>query len=469
MADLGSLGVVCVAPFWSQSDNMNVDSNYTYLRSVLPEMERQSPNTLFLMLFPDPTYGADSWRYTPDGLESARIKFIRWPYDTAMLSSIVNFPVMRFKDIDVGYGVTLWWLNQIEMGAQVVHGYHKVFNLSSQPTLIGQQHYILHRSLPYVYETQFSRLWLQMGGALACDRVVYHTNYALKMAEESYSEWLAPPAMKIFRQKSTVLLEGVIFPDDPIAPEATVSDPPIIIYNHRFESYKNPTETFEILDQLRLNFPIQVWVTQAAGQHTRKWHFDRIVYAPRRYDYLHNIAVPAINTINTLHETMCLSIVDSLTLGHLCVLPNSVTFPELVPKGYPYLFSSLSEQRSMLHSILRTWPQEYNKWRIPLSTHARASFDAKSYVTRYLQIMHDAESVHRQTEKKDTTIKTLNSVFKSMKLNQPYPLKEVTLEVRKKGNLAHQSMPLRRVVREAMQYGGISVSWNNGISLVRVE
>ena len=137
MTNLGNLGVVVVAPFWSQSDNMNVDSNYTFLRSVLPEMEKQSPNTLFLLLFPDPTHGADSWRYTPDGFQTERIKFIRWPYDTAMLSSIVNFPVLRFKQIDTDYGVTLYWLNQIEMGAQMVHGYHKVFNASSQPALVG--------------------------------------------------------------------------------------------------------------------------------------------------------------------------------------------------------------------------------------------------------------------------------------------------------------------------------------------
>lgn len=470
MPSFSNLGVVVVAPFWSQSDNMNVDSNYTYLRSVLPEMERQCPNTLFLMLFPDPTHGADSWRYTPDGLQSDHIKFIKWPYDTAMLSSITSWPVLRFKQIDTDYGVTLYWLNQIEMGANAVHGYHKVFNHSSQPALVGQQHYILHRSLPYVYETQFSRLWLQMGGALSCDKVVYHTNYALGMAKESYAEWLAPPALQIIKDKAIVLLEGVIFQDDPVAPEAAPDAPPIFIYNHRFESYKNPKDTFDLFESLRLTYPkISVWATQVAGQHTRKWRYDKIVYAPKRYDYLANIAVPAINTLNTLHETMCLSIVDSLTLGHVCVLPNAVTFPELVPKGYPYLFNSLQEQRDMVRSILDTWPNEYNHWRSILASHARSQFDAPSYVTKYLQIMFDAENMHRGTEKKETTLATIRKVFKGMKLNKPYVLKEVTLELRKQGGLAHQSMPFRRAVREAMEFGGIEISWNNGVVLTRVE
>ena len=79
-----------------------------------------------------------------------------------------------------------------------------------------------------------------------------------------------------------------------------------------------------------------------------------------------------------------------------------------------------------------------------------------------------AEAMHRGTDKKETTLQTIRKVFKGMKLNKPYPIKEVTLELRKQGGLAHQSMPFRRSLREAMEYGGIEVTWNNGVMLTRI-
>lgn len=430
-------------------------------------MVRQSQNTIFLMLFPDPNFGSDSWRYTNDNLQSDRIRFIKWPYDTAMQSSVLGFPVMRYKEVDLDYGPTMWWLSQIEMGAPVVYGYHKVYASIAQPALVGHNHYVIHRSLPYVYATQFGRLWLQMGGCLACERVIFQTQHSYHMAEESYGEYLNPDQMRQLKAKSVLLPTGVVTPDYPLAPEAT-TEPPRIVYNHRFEAYKDPKTTFEVIDALRLNHPaLEVWVTQAAGQHTRQYHYDRVVYGARRAEYLQNICVPAVNTINSLHETMCYAAVDSLALGHLGVFPNAITFPELVPKGYPYLFNSAAEQSRMLHDIFTTWPQEYNKWRLPLAEHARATFGVAPYVTRYLQVMAEVENSHRIVDRKEGTAAGMNAVFGAMTKGKVYPLKDLTLKIRSETGLAHQSWPMRRTVREAMIRGDIDLCWRDGITLTR--
>lgn len=465
---MDSLGLVAIAPFFSQSDNLNCDSNYSFLRSVVPEMASICQNTLFLVLFPDPDYGNDRWRYTPDGFQSEHIRFVKWPYDTATLSSVANFPIMRFREIDMDMGVSIWWLNLLEMAPMAVHGYQKVYVNVSQPALVGHAHYVIHRSLPYNWETQFTRLWLQAGGTLACNCTVFNTSYALRMAEESYGEYLNESALSIMRNNARILPIGSVHEDDPIAPPADSSTPPVILYNHRFEAYKQPLLTFEILSELRPDFPdLQIWATQSIGMQTQHFPIDHVPFAPDRYSYIRNIAVPAINTINSLHETQCIAIVDSMTVGHLVVVPNALTFPEIVPPSYPYLFNNPQEQRAMLRDILESWPDAYNRWRTVLAEHARTHFGVKEYARSYLAILEEAELQKREVERKANTKKVLDDTWRSMRKNVPYPIMSIGREARRRGGFSIQAMGNRRVLREAMCEGGIEISWQNGVVLTR--
>lgn len=107
------LGIVAVVPFWSQASNLNADSNYSFLRLVLPRMVEKTKDTIFLMFFPDPTYGKGDWKYTNDGLQSDRIKFIPWPYDTQMATGIANFDATRWAKIDENYAPSCAQCNNI--------------------------------------------------------------------------------------------------------------------------------------------------------------------------------------------------------------------------------------------------------------------------------------------------------------------------------------------------------------------
>lgn len=468
------LGVVAVVPFWSQSDNLNVDSNYAYLRIVLPKMAEATEDTLFLVFFPDPHYGADKWVYTPDGLQNDRIRLIPWPYDTQMSSSVVGFDNVRFKEIEASYGPCIYWLNQVESGAAVVGGYTNSYGNVTRPTLIAQHHYIIHRSLPYVYEAQFPRQWMQIGGSLASDVVLYNSQHCKRMADESFAEYLTAGQMEKLSAKSIVLRFGLLRGDEPLAPEAAKDSKPVFIYNHRFEYYKRPDITFALFEQLRADFPFEVWATQTNGQATggnRKYFYDRSVFAASRAEYLRNVAVPAVNTINSVHETFCISALDSLALGHLLVAPKAVTFPELVPEGYPYLFESEAEQAAMLRLILSTWPDEYNKWRIPLSNHAREHFQLADYVSRYLAVMESEEARHREANRKERTLRGLHSVFDAFEAGKLYNPADVRKKVASAiygSSGATQSMPTRRVIREALALReDIGILWQGGVKLYR--
>lgn len=465
------LGVVVVVPFWSQSDNMNADSNYAYLRIVLPEMVKQTEDTIFIVLFPDPKYGSDRWVYTPDGLQSDRIRFYAWNYDTAMATSISGWDVMRFKKLEDEQAPTMYWLHQVESGAFIAGGYKKAYAVANQPCLIAQHHYIIHRSLPYVYDTMFTRQWLQIGGSVASDAVVYNSDHCRNMARESFSDYLNKDALQKLENKSATLKFGLLRGDEPLSEEANDQTKPIFIYNHRFESYKNPKDTFDQFEKLRKKYQFEVWASQTAGQRTagkKKFDIDKAIFEPSRNDYLKRIAVPAINTINSVHETFCISILDSMAVGNLVVVPNAVTFPELIPNDYPYIFRNLNEQYNMLDHILSNFKEEYNKWRPILSDHARKNFNLTTYVKNYIDLMVEKENARREVEMKDNTEKWFKDVIDNMtpkKLYKPIDLRRIFSS---NSGVGAQAMTVARFLRETLRYyDNIHVVWNDGVKLYK--
>ena len=466
------LGVVGVVPFWSNSDNLNADSCYVWLRTVLPEISRHEPDTHFCVFFPDPNYGRDKWVYHPDGLVSDKIHLISWPYDSSMAGGVVGFDSVRHRTVETSFGINLYWLIMVEMGTMLAGGYGNAYSSDGKPAIVSQHQYVIHDSLPYPAESLFSRLWLQLGGSIASDRLVYASQHCYDMAQDSFSRYVTPEVMESLNRRSQVLLFGLLSGDEPRSPRASGKKLPVMLYNHRFELYKQPHKTWEVYKTLRQQgYQFDIWVTQALGQKTKEYPAEHLIHAPERDDYLRQIAsVCAINTINSTHETYCISAVDSMAVGHLVVLPNAITFPELVPQDYPYLFSDEEQQTKMLAYILSTWPREYNKWGPVLSEYVRTKFSLKCYVEQYAPVLHAAEDSHRQAIKKRTTYKALEHIFGKMPKGMPFPLwgkNGLSATFNQIGKLGPQAFPVARIVREAAKRDDIDIIWQDTIKLVR--
>lgn len=453
---------------------MNADSNYAYLRALLPEMERQTTDTIFLVFFPDPTRGRGRWVYQPDGLQTDRVRFVRWHYDTAMRTGTLAFDPERFADIDNNHGPVIYWMHQVESAALFHGGYRQSFNPSSRPSMVAQHHYIIHDTLPHNVDGLFPRMWAQMGGSLAADRVVYNSNHARKMARETFTKWLSFERFKWLDDKSLTLPFGLVADDQPIAPIAMADDPITVLYNHRFESYKQPQVTFDIFESLRARHEFNVIATMAGNSKTggrRQYQFDNAIFEPDRGDYLRRIAQPAINTINSVHETYCISMVDSIAAGHLVVVPNAVTFPELVPPDYPFKFDDVAQQKNMLNHIMRTWPSEYNTWRERLAQHARERFNVQRYAADYLGIFADAERPYRDHKPKPSTVKTFNRIWDGMKPGVGYEPREFRKQIPRAGSkqAGDQAYSTRRIIRDSLTFrDDIGVRWeSNGVRLFR--
>lgn len=462
-------GSVVVMPFWSQADSLNTDSNYVFLKTVLPEMERQTEETFFFVMFPDPRRGRGRWRYYNDGFETERTRFVPWPYDTSMRSSVLAFDPIRFGEIDQYLAPVVYWLQQVESADKFAGGYFQSFNKSARPTLIAQHHYPIHNSLPYRIDGLFPRLWAQIGGSLASDVVVYNSAYARKLARESFGEWANPAKLAELDARSKTLLFGLVKPEQPTAPPATAENRPTFVYNHRLEGFKRPDLTFGMFDELRARYDFDVCLMQPITQRSggrRQWHFDYRIWEPDHDDYLAALASrPMINVTNSAYETFCISVLDSIAAGHLVVAPNALTFPELLPPDYPFLFDSIEQQRAILDLLLSEWPKQYNDWRGRLVDWARERFAVSPYVREYLSIMAAAESFNRDHNPKQTTIESMTRIWDGMKPGVSYDPLFFRRQMTKHGEhvAGGQSFVTRRIVRDSLHFrNDIGVRYENG-------
>jgi glycosyltransferase involved in cell wall biosynthesis len=454
---------VLVVPFWSQSDAVNWDSNYAYLKRVLPRLVELDPKWFWIVLWPERKPG-EKWRYKDDGLFSSdRIIRYPWPYDTAMRSSVTAFDPKRFKKIETTFAPTMYWLHQVESGTMMEGGYSGSWNLRAKPAIVAQHHYIIDDSLPY--PVMFPRLWLQMGGSFAANKIILNSEHTKRMMERTFSQWMNEEKMGVLKEKTEVIKFGLVedwMLDMPIREHPK----PVIIYNHRFENYKQPQITAEVVKGLRGEFDFDVWATQHVDQRLSYFPVDKIVGDPEQKKYFENIAVPGINTLNSVHETYCISMVDSISLGQLPVVPNAVTFPELVPPNYPYLFDNPRQQTEMLRQILKGWPETYLEWRDRLREHAKKTFRIDSYARKYHKSMSYTGRFWTSCGIKESTEKNLNQFIASLKPGN-YRLNDLVKGVHKATGCAHQSMPARRIVRDLGENENFSVHWDGEQLFIR--
>lgn len=456
--------VCAIVPFWSQSDAMNWDSNYAYLRRVMPGLMDALPDWLWVILWPMVKGGNDTWRWHNDGLfDDPRIMRFGWPYDTAMRSSVSGWDPLKFRDLEIAYAPAVYWCHQVESATHIDGGYQQSFNRSARPIIVSQHFYVIHESLPYPLFGMFDRRWMQMGGSLVAQRVVMNSQHAYTMLRESFGEYLNDATMDALLAKTRVLPFGLVTAEHMAIP-ITPHDRPIVVYNHRFENYKRPDDTAALLNEARsAGHDFEVWVTQTVSQKVSDFPFDRIVGHPDQMTYLRSIAVPGINVSNSVHETFCISMLDSIMLGQLPLAPRAVTFPELVPPDYPFLFTSRNEQRVMFDHLVDTWPLEYTKWSDVLRAHAWSTFGLDSYCQQYAALLDEASQEPYEHQAKDHIIERRADFLRRLPVGR-YSLDRIGGAMRKALRLAIQAYPNRRVLRD-LAYAGASFAFD-GSSVV---
>jgi len=172
------------------------------------------------------------------------------------------------------------------------------------------------------------------------------------MLEEEAKDILSDQSLQLLKSKSCIELGGYANK----IPSENKYDKFTFIYNHRLDGYKNWQITFNQFDKLYdegLDFQVILTAGDKDNINTINEKPYTIVKSfTKHQDYIKELSKCHANTINSTHETYCISIAESIMNGQVVVLPNRCTFPELVGADDKYLFNSVEEQYEMLKQII---------------------------------------------------------------------------------------------------------------------
>ena len=198
---------------------------------------------------------------------------------------------------------------------------------------------------------------INITSALAADQVLFnsafHLNAFAKHARRLIKQMPDPrPSGMVNRilEKTRVMYPGCRFPADPVSVtpgllDPSPSDPPLIIWNHRWEYDKQPEVFFRVLGRLRdKGVPFSLAVM---GERYDRYpeEFDRAKhlfadqikvfgYVPSRSAYHAWLARGTVVVSTAIQENFGISVVEAVRFGCFPLLPQRLSYPEIMPKSF---------------------------------------------------------------------------------------------------------------------------------------
>ena len=187
---------------------------------------------------------------------------------------------------------------------------------------------------------------------LAADRVLFnsHTHHHaffsalpgfLRRLPDYRPDWV----IDAIHAKTGVLYPGCRFRTGEAVAHFPGSDPPLIVWNHRWEFDKNPEEFFLALDAVRargIDFRLALLGENFtnipeifATAHNR--YGDRILqygYVKTRKEYHQWLTRADIVVSTALQENFGISIVEAIRFGCIPILPFRLSYPEIIPRSF---------------------------------------------------------------------------------------------------------------------------------------
>ena len=236
-----------------------------------------------------------------------------------------------------------------------------LFNLADFKALVGQP---CPPVLVYFHENQITypqppgdKGAFQLGiinitTALAADLVVFNSRTHRQAFLNAVPDFLIRgrdfrpmDVAKNINDKSTVLCPGITLSDDWQGDAEKQIDPPLIIWNHRWGYDKNCELFFEAIRALEdrgINFRLALMGENfgkipEAFTAARKQFKSKILqygYVSERRTYENWLKRGALVISTAIQENFGLSVVEAMLMGCLPLLPNRLSYPEILPAAY---------------------------------------------------------------------------------------------------------------------------------------
>jgi glycosyltransferase involved in cell wall biosynthesis len=226
--------------------------------------------------------------------------------------------------------------------------------------------------------------WINVSSALAAGRVLFNSNYHRESFLAEIGRVLARMPEPVpedlpgrIRARSAVFPVGIDFEPHRAAlshgPRPRNS-PPVLVWNHRWEEDKGPEALFAALRRLRAmgvpfraiicgeEFPRKPAAFEEASRDLRE-EILHMGFFSRRADYLAALAAADVILSTARHEFFGVSVVEAIYMGCLPVLPDALSYPEIIPPSLhrQFLYREPSRLAEFLAGFLRRLPLEHRE------------------------------------------------------------------------------------------------------------
>lgn len=244
----------------------------------------------------------------------------------------------------------------------------------SIPTLLyAHETQIVYPSL-VEREADLHFAFTDLSNMLAADHVAFNSNTHRRAFLEALPRFLRRlpehrPMWSVdeVRQRSSVCEPGIRWSqaDGVLAGEAPrPSDPPLVLWNHRWEFDKNPEVFFDALREVKAhgvrfrlallgeNFQVVPKPFEAA----RREFADEMVhygYVSDRHEYERWLARSSVVVSTAIQENFGISVLEAIAHGAAPLLPRRLSYPEIIPAEHHDVLYDEGELPARLEATLR--------------------------------------------------------------------------------------------------------------------
>lgn len=173
---------------------------------------------------------------------------------------------------------------------------------------------------------------------------------------------------KSIEAKAGVIYPGCSFPAGRSELEAVGALPPLIIWNHRWEFDKQPDVFLQTLKMIKQKgIPFRLALLGESCQSVPKV-FKKVCscfkeevvvsgYVKSRRDYEGWLKKGAIVVSTAIQENFGISVVEAVRFGALPLLPDRLSYPEIIPRAFhgDFIYSSFEELVMKLGNMLENY------------------------------------------------------------------------------------------------------------------
>ena len=246
-----------------------------------------------------------------------------------------------------------------------------LFNLADFKALVGSR---CPPVLVYFHENQMTypqppgdKGVFQLGiinitSALVADKIVFNS----KMHKDAFlnavpkflkrgSDYKPKGIADKIREKADVFYPGITVPFDRDVDVEKQTNPPLIIWNHRWGFDKNCEMFFSALEEINnigLDFNLALMgenfgkIPEGFKEAKKKFK-DRILqfgYVPLREEYEKWLKRGAIVISTAIQENFGISVIEAMLMGCMPLLPDRLSYPEILPEEFHEYFLYKSKQ-----------------------------------------------------------------------------------------------------------------------------